>query len=213
MTTPITSILAHCRVMPILTVHRERAAVQLARTLVSNGLTVFEVLLRTSCAAAAAAAMQRALPEAYVGLGTLLTERDVAVAVEAGVAFGVSPGLTAALAGAVTAAGLPFLPGVQTASEVMAARQHGFRTLKLFPANVVGGVAWLRGMAPVFPDTVFCPTGGIGEADVAAYLSLPNCPAVGGSWVVPPALLEAEDWDGIGALARRAAAFAEGRAT
>jgi 2-dehydro-3-deoxyphosphogluconate aldolase/(4S)-4-hydroxy-2-oxoglutarate aldolase len=207
MTSPMGAILDRCRFMPIITVHDVRCAVPLARTLVDNGLTVFEVLLRTPAAAAAAAAMQRAAPEAAVGLGTLLSPDDVETALEAGVAFGVSPGITPELAGAASDAGLPLLPGVQTASEVMLARRHRLDTLKLFPANVVGGLQWLRAIAPVFPDIRFCPTGGIAEAEVPAYLALANCAAVGGSWVVPPALLASEDWEEIGALARRAVAI------
>ena len=200
-------LLVGCPVMPILTVHDVATAAPLARALVAGGIRIFEVLMRTPAACGAVARMRAAVPEAVVGMGTLLTPDDVARAVAAGACFGVSPGLTTALADAVVDQGLPFLPGVATASEVMAARDRGFRDMKLFPAQGVAGAAFLRAVAPVFPDVMFCPTGGIGRADVATYLQLPNCPTVGGSWVAPHDMVRAGDWDGITALARSAASL------
>lgn len=207
---PLRQFLARSPVMPILTVHDLAVAGPLARALVAGGITVFEVVMRTPVACAAVEAMRAAAPEAVVGMGTLLGAEDVDKAVAAGAAFGVSPGLTAPLAAAAAARGLPFLPGVATPGEVMAARDHGFRELKLFPAQGAAGIAFLQAVAPVFPDTIFCPTGGIRQADVPAYLKLPNCPTVGGSWVAPPDLVRAGDWAGITALARTAAALVAG---
>lgn len=207
---PLRQFLARSPVMPILTVHDLAVAGPLARALVAGGITVFEVVMRTPVACAAVEAMRAAAPEAVVGMGTLLGAEDVDKAVAAGAAFGVSPGLTASLAAAAAARGLPFLPGVATPGEVMAARDHGFRELKLFPAQGAAGIAFLQAVAPVFPDTIFCPTGGIRQADVPAYLKLPNCPTVGGSWVAPPDLVRAGDWAGITALARTAAALVAG---
>jgi 2-dehydro-3-deoxyphosphogluconate aldolase/(4S)-4-hydroxy-2-oxoglutarate aldolase len=200
-------ILARTPVMPVLTVHDVTSAAQLAGALVRGGVFVFEVLLRTPQALDAVKAMIEAAPEADIGLGTLLEPSDVLAAVEAGVAFGVSPGLTPALAQAVRSAGLPFLPGTSSASEVMFAREHGFREMKLFPAQGAAGIPWLRNMAPVFPDVLFCPTGSIKPADIPGYLALPNCCTVGGSWVAPEALVQAHDWPAISALARQSAAM------
>ena len=191
-------ILARCPVMPVLTIHDADAGVQIAGALVAGGVFVFEVLLRTPQALDAVKAMVRATPEADIG---------VKAAVDAGVAFGVSPGLTPALAQAVRSAGLPFLPGASSASEVMAAREEGFRELKLFPAQGAAGIPVLRTMAPVFPDVLFCPTGGILPVDIPGYLALPNCCTVGASWVVPQALVQARDWTAITALARVSAAM------
>ncbi|TAD89741.1 MAG: bifunctional 4-hydroxy-2-oxoglutarate aldolase/2-dehydro-3-deoxy-phosphogluconate aldolase [Alphaproteobacteria bacterium] len=203
----IRAILARGAVMPILTIEDADSAAPIARALVAGGVMTFEVVLRTPAALDAVRAMIAAVPEASVGVGTLLTADQVAAAAAAGAAFGVSPGLTPALAAAVTAHRLPFLPGVQTASEVMLAREAGFLAQKLFPASVVGGLAWLDSLAPVFADVVFCPTGGIRADDIPDYLARPNCVTVGGSWVVPKALVAARDWAGIEALARRASAF------
>ena len=198
-------ILTRTPVMPVLTVHDASVAADLARALVDGGIFVFEVLMRTPAAADAIRAMVKAAPEAHVGAGTLLRRDDVVRAVDAGAAFGVAPGLTSALAGAVQAAGLPFLPGVSTASEVMQAMEFGFAELKLFPAQGGAGVAWLQAMAGVFPSVTFCPTGGIKPGDVPNYLALPNCGTVGCSWGTPVDLVRERDWAGITALAAQAA--------
>jgi 2-dehydro-3-deoxyphosphogluconate aldolase / (4S)-4-hydroxy-2-oxoglutarate aldolase len=200
-------IMARARVMPVLTIQDASQAGTLARALVDSGVVVFEVVLRTPSALDALIEMRKAAPEADIGAGTLLTPQDVERAIAAGAGFGVSPGCTPELAEAVQALGFPFLPGVASASEVMRARQHGFRELKLFPAQGVAGAGWLRDMASVFPDVMFCPTGGIRPPDIPAYLSLPNCCIVGGSWVVPADLLKAGDWAAISALAKQAASF------
>ena len=197
-------LLARAPVMPILTIHDVSLAGDLARALVTGGVLVFEVLLRTPTALEAIREMVRAAPQAAIGAGTLLTRQDVEQAVDAGAAFGVSPGLTSDLANAVHAACLPLLPGVSSASEVMRAMEFGFFEQKLFPAQGRAGIAWLQAMSGVFPSVRFCPTGGIKPGDIPAYLALPNCHTVGGSWVTPPHLLEAWDWASITALARQA---------
>lgn len=191
-------------VMPVLTIHDASLAADLARSLVDGGILVFEVLMRTPAAPEAIRAMVQAAPEAFVGAGTLLRSDDVARAVDAGAAFGVAPGLTESLGKAVRRVGLPFLPGVSTASEIMAAMDAGFSELKLFPAHGSAGITWLQSMAGVFPSVTFCPTGGIKESDVPGYLSLPNCHTIGCSWVAPAKLVEARDWKAISALARQA---------
>ncbi|MGB3423985.1 MAG: bifunctional 4-hydroxy-2-oxoglutarate aldolase/2-dehydro-3-deoxy-phosphogluconate aldolase [Castellaniella sp.] len=198
-------ILARTPVMPIITLHSADTAGALARALVDGGILAFEVVLRTSATLDAVRAMVEAAPEADVGVGTLLTPRDVQSAVDAGATFGVSPGLTPALAESVRLAGLPFLPGVASASEIMSAIEAGFNELKYFPAQGLAGAAWLSAMAGVFPRAIFCPTGGIKPEHIPEYLTLPNCGTVGGSWVTPAKLIEARDWVAITALARRAA--------
>ncbi len=204
---PMRALMGLAPVMPVLTIADPARAAALARALVDGGILIFEVVLRTPSALEALAQMQRAAPEARIGVGTLLTPADVERAQRAGAAFGVSPGCTPALARAARDSGLPMLPGVATASEVMLAREAGFRELKFFPAQGAAGANWLRDMAPVFPDVRFCPTGGIRPADIPAYLALPNCPLVGGSWVAPADKVAAGDWEAIRALARQAMAF------
>jgi len=194
-------------VIPVLSIARERDAVPLARALYEGGLSVIEVTFRTQAAAASIAAIAAALPQVIVGAGTLLRAADVAAAVAAGAKFLVSPGTTPELAGVALATELPYLPGVATPSEIMAARALGVCVMKLFPAEALGGVALLRALAPVFPGIAFCPTGGIDEASAAEYLTLPNVPLVGGSWMAPRDAIAARDWPRIRRLAERAAAI------
>lgn len=209
MTAPtLRDMLKHTPVMPVLTVHHAQWAGDLAQALVRGGITVFEVVMRTPQSVAALRAMREATPQACIGMGTLMTAEDVQTARQAGAQFGVSPGLTPELAAAIEATQFPFLPGVATASEVMQARAWGLKELKYFPAQGPMGAAWIKDMSGVFPDVLFCPTGGIRPPDIPAYLKLPNCCTVGGSWVVPPELLNDRDWAGITALARQASAFA-----
>ena len=199
-------------IVPVVTIERERDAVPLARALAEGGLPIIEVALRTPAAVGAIAAIASGLPQVAVGAGTLTRAADVAAAVHAGARFLVSPGATAELAAAALAAELPYLPGVATPSEVMAARALGICVMKLFPAEALGGIAFLRALGPVFPGVAFCPTGGIGERNVADYLALPNVAMVGGSWMAPPKLIAAGDWRGIRRLAERAAALGRAEA-
>jgi 2-dehydro-3-deoxyphosphogluconate aldolase/(4S)-4-hydroxy-2-oxoglutarate aldolase len=194
-------------VIPVLTMAREADAVPLARALAEGGLRLLEVTMRTPAAPAAIAAITAALPQVVVGAGTVQRAADVSAARAAGARFLVSPGMTPELAAAALAAELPYLPGVATPSEVMAARDLGLCFLKLFPAEAMGGVALLRALAPVFPGVAFCPTGGIDERSASDYLALPNVPMVGGSWMVPRDAVEAGDWPRLRRLAERAAAL------
>jgi len=197
-------------VIPVLTIEAIEDAVPLARALVRGGLTRLEVALRTDAAPGAIAAIAHELPDAVVGAGTLLRPTDVTRAVEAGARFLVSPGFTPSLVASGLASGLPYLPGVATPSEVMAARELGCSLLKFFPAASLGGAATLATLAPVFRGVAFCPTGGITEETAPQYLRLPNVPMVGGSWMVPPSDLATRNWDRITSLARRAANLRRG---
>jgi 2-dehydro-3-deoxyphosphogluconate aldolase / (4S)-4-hydroxy-2-oxoglutarate aldolase len=203
----IREILGMAPVIPVLTLSDLAHAVPLAAALVGGGLRVLEITLRTPVAIGCLEAIRKALPDAIVGIGTLTRAVDFAAAGRAGAQFGVTPGLTPELAAAARGARFPLLPGVMTPSEVIAARLAGFNILKLFPAHQAGGVEMLRALGAPFPDVLFCPTGGITRAVAPEYLALPNVVAIGGSWVAPRALIEAQDWQGIEALARDAAAL------
>lgn len=199
-------------VIPVLSVEREADAVPLARALYEGGLRVIEVTFRTAAAEAVIAVIARELPQVTVGAGTLLRAGDVAAAVRAGAKFLVSPGVTPELAGAALASDLPYLPGVATPSEIMAARALGICVMKLFPAEAMGGISLLRALAPVFPGIAFCPTGGIDERTAQHYLALPNVPMVGGSWMAPRDAIVAGDWPRIRRLAERAAGIGRAEA-
>jgi 2-dehydro-3-deoxyphosphogluconate aldolase / (4S)-4-hydroxy-2-oxoglutarate aldolase len=199
-------------VIPVLSVEREADAVPLARALHEGGLSVIEITFRTAAAEASIAAIARELPQVTVGAGTLLRAGDVAAAVRAGARFLVSPGALPELAGAALATDLPYLPGVATPSEIMAARALGICVMKLFPAEAMGGISLLRALSPVFPGIAFCPTGGIDERTAEHYLALPNVPMVGGSWMAPRDAIIAGDWPRIRRLAERAAGIGRAEA-
>jgi len=203
----IATIAARTPVIPVLTIGRLADAVPLARALVNGGLPVLEITLRTGVALEALGAIAREVPEAVVGAGTVLDEPQLRQAIAAGARFGVSPGCTTALAAAVKAAGLPFLPGVQTVSETLVLREQGFRLLKFFPADAAGGTTWLKAVAAPLAGLRFCPTGGIGGETAPAYLALANVACVGGSWVAPRDAVAAADWSRIEHLAAAAAAL------
>ena len=194
-------------VIPVLTVRSVEDGVAQARALVAGGLPAIEVTLRTPAALAAIAAIARDVPGAHVGAGTILEPEHIGPAVAAGAKFLVSPGTSPALAKAAAEAPIPFLPGVATPSEAMTLRALGFRALKLFPAESVGGAKLLASIYAPIPDLMFCPTGGIDAAKAPSYLSLPNVPCVGGSWMLPKAALEAGDYVAVERAAREAAAL------
>jgi 2-dehydro-3-deoxyphosphogluconate aldolase / (4S)-4-hydroxy-2-oxoglutarate aldolase len=191
-------------VIPVLTIERLEDAVPLARALVAGGVGMLEVTLRTPVAIKAAKAIMANVPEAVVGVGTILSVDDLARAEEIGALFGISPGATPELLKAAATSGLPFAPGIATASELMQALAHGFGLVKFFPAEQSGGIKALRALAGPFPDARFCPTGGIGEANAAAWLAEPNVVAVGGSWLCPAAYIRSGNWSGITAMCEQA---------
>jgi 2-dehydro-3-deoxyphosphogluconate aldolase/(4S)-4-hydroxy-2-oxoglutarate aldolase len=203
----IREIIELAPVIPVLTLDDLAHAIPVARALTAGGLRVLEITLRTSVALVCIETIRKAVPEAIVGVGTLTRAVDFAAAGRVGAQFGVSPGLTPELAAAARGARFPLLPGVATASELIAARQAGFEVLKFFPAQQAGGTAMLQALGAAFPDVMFCPTGGITRATAPDYLALSNVVSVGGSWVAPQAMLAAGDWSGIEALARQAASL------
>jgi len=198
-------------VLPIMTVRSEETGLRIAESLLAGGLGVMEITLRTPEGAAVISAIRRRFPEMAIGAGTLLRPDDVDRAVSAGAQFGVSPGLDEPLAEAALKRGLPFLPGVQTATEVMRAIDHGFRTLKFYPARAAGGTLVLADFGNIFQNVVFVPTGKLAQADVPEYLSLPNVLAVGGSWVTPSDRVDAGDWAALRDLAAHAVRFQRAR--
>src|ERR1700675_5042153 len=190
-------------VVPVLTIERLEDAVPLAKALVAGGVRVLEVTLRTPVAIPAAQAIISSVPEAVVGIGTILNADDLVRAEALGAVFGISPGATPDLLKAAAASALPFAPGIATASELMQALAHGFNLTKFFPAEQSGGIKALRALAGPFPDARFCPTGGIGEAHAVASLVAPDVFAVGGSWVCPAADIRSGNWAGITAMCNR----------
>jgi 2-dehydro-3-deoxyphosphogluconate aldolase / (4S)-4-hydroxy-2-oxoglutarate aldolase len=192
-------------VVPVITIEEAKAAVPLARALVAGGLRVIEITLRTVAAVDAARAIIAEVPEALVGIGTVLTRKDLEQAADLRASFAISPGQSAELLDAAAASELPFAPGIQTASDLIACVTRGFGLVKFFPAVPAGGLPALGALAGPFPQVRYCPTGGISEANVAQWLAHPKVVAVGGSWVAPASDINAGNWPAIESRARAAA--------
>ncbi len=178
------SLLDGTRIIPVMVIKSLADAVPMARRLVDEGYRVLEVTLRTECALAAVREIIAHVPDAITGVGTVTEAAHLITAHEAGAAFAVSPGATDALITAAEQIPLPLLPGVSTASEAMTLQAKGYRYLKLFPAEAVGGRTLLKSLNGPLPELKFCPTGGINAALAEDYLDLPNVVCVGGSWMV-----------------------------
>jgi 2-dehydro-3-deoxyphosphogluconate aldolase/(4S)-4-hydroxy-2-oxoglutarate aldolase len=200
----LAALFRQATIIPVLTIERLEHAVPLAKALVAGGVRTLEVTLRTPVAIEAAKAIMTEVPDAIVGIGTILNGDDLARAKALGAVFGISPGATPELLKAAAASDLPFAPGIATASELMAALAAGFDLVKFFPAEQAGGIKALRALAGPFPNALVCPTGGIGEANAAAWLAEPNVVAVGGSWLCPAADIRSGNWAGITAMCDRA---------
>jgi 2-dehydro-3-deoxyphosphogluconate aldolase/(4S)-4-hydroxy-2-oxoglutarate aldolase len=198
-------ILGLAPVIPVLIIDDISQAVPLGRALVAGGLPVLEVTLRTPVALQCIERMAGEIEGAVVGAGTVLTPALRVACADVGAQFCVSPGL---IEGETEEGPAPLLPGIATATELMAGLSAGFRFFKLFPANVAGGIDALKAFASPFQQARFCPTGGVSAGNAADYLALPNVVCVGGSWVAPADAVKAGDWDRITALAREARALA-----
>ena len=197
-------------VVPVVIIEDARAAVPMARALVAGGTPAIEITLRTPAALDAIKAIAEEVEGAVVGVGTVLSAKDLRAAHKAGARFAVSPGVSPGLLDAADDSDLPLLPGTATASEVMTLLERGYRHVKFFPAVPAGGHKLLGAWASPLPQMKFCPTGGVSAKNAADYLALPNVVCVGGSWVAPADAVRAGDWDRITALAREAAALARG---
>lgn len=194
-------------VIPVVTIDDARMSIDLAQTLVEAGLPVVEITLRTPAAMDAIAAIAKAVPEAVVAAGTVLSESQISEVIDAGARFIVTPGTPPKLAERLWEASIPVMPGCATVSEAMALAGLGFEILKFFPAAASGGASWLKSLQGPLPKLSFCPTGGIDLSSAPSYLSLANVPCVGGTWVAQADLLRKGDFGRIGQLAAEAAAL------
>lgn len=191
-------------VVPVVIIEDASKAVGMARALVAGGIPSIEVTLRTPAALDAVRAIAAEVEGAFVGVGTVLTARDLEAAYKAGAKFAVSPGSSPRLLDAAADHDLPLLPGAATSSEAMNLLERGYRFQKFFPAVPAGGSKLIGAWASPLPQITFCPTGGISLANAAEFLALPNVVCVGGSWLTPANLLASGDYAAIEALAREA---------
>ena len=201
----IEQIMTMAPVIPVITIDDVDAAIPMAEALVRGGLQALEVTLRTPDALEAIRRIADAVPRAVPGAGTIMKPDQFADVLEAGARFTVSPGVTEDLLNAAADTPLPYLPGAATASEVMRLAERGIKHQKFFPAETAGGIAALKALSAPLAEIRFCPTGGVGPANVLDYLALPNVLCVGGSWVVPPDAIAMRDWPRLEQLASEAA--------
>jgi len=194
-------------IVPVIVIEDASRAVPLAKALVVGGLPVIEITFRTKAAAAAIAEIARNVPDAVVGAGTLLSADMVEEAKASGASFGVAPGFDPAVVSAAASAGLPFCPGIATASELSQALSAGCRLVKFFPAEAAGGAKMVKNLLGAFRFTGvrFMPTGGINASNVSDYLAIPEVACCGGTWIAPKSALESGDYAAIGRLAAEAA--------
>ncbi|MFZ6648093.1 bifunctional 4-hydroxy-2-oxoglutarate aldolase/2-dehydro-3-deoxy-phosphogluconate aldolase [Undibacterium sp. TJN25] len=201
--------LEHLRVLPILVTNDVEQAIRCVKTLAENGLPAVEITLRTPDALTVLREVVRACPEVTVGAGTILTPAQLDAVQEAGATFGISPGITPVLARAAAASSLPYFPGVGGASDLMLALENDFNVVKLFPSDLLGATKMAKALGGPFPDVRFCLTGGVTVEATPQLLQQKNILCVGGSWMCPASLIEANDWATIGKLAAQAAAAAK----
>ncbi len=204
MMSAISETLATLKILPVLTVNDIDEALALCQALRDGGIKAVEITLRTASALEALREVKNALPDLLVAAGTVNSVQSMDAVAAAGVDFALSPGMTPALLHRAQTLGLPFVPGVATASEILQAMEFGLDCFKLFPAEVVGGMALLKAFAEPLAGVYFCPTGGVSEDNFRAYLALPNVVCVGGSWIAPKSLVAQKDWTGVAETTRTA---------
>ena len=168
---------------------------------------VAEITLRTAAGLEAIRQIKKEVPNAIVGAGTVTNGEQLKAVTDAGAVFAISPGFNINFAKAAEKSSIAVIPGIATPGELMLALEHGINTMKLFPAEVVGGKAMLKALYGPFADVRFCPTGGISLETAPEYLALPNVLCVGGSWLTPKEAVQNKDWAAITKLVKEASAL------
>ncbi len=193
-------------IVPVLVINNVEEALPIAEALLTSGIKVLEVTLRTSAALDVISAIAKELPEAIVGSGTVTNRQQLQQSYDAGAKFAISPGLTKDLLQAGNEGNIALIPGISSISELMDGADYGYDHLKFFPAEASGGVNAIKSIGGPFPDIRFCPTGGINLSNVRDYLALPNVACCGGSWLVTNTIVENKNWTEITKLANQALA-------
>lgn len=193
----------HKRVVPVIALPALEMALPLADALAAGGVGVLEITLRTPCALDAIRLLSRERPDLPIGAGTVKSPAQLEHVIAAGARFAVSPGFDPAMVKLAKQTGVPLIPGVMTPSELMQAEKAGVSVVKLFPAALAGGTAFIDAMKAVFPDIRFFPTGGISEQTAGDYLARDNVLCIGGSWLTPAGVLLQRDWNQVRELASR----------
>jgi len=206
-----TPLLRAARIVPVIVIDDPEDAVPLARALIAGGLSCAEITFRTAHAAEAISRITAEVPDLFVGAGTVLSPVLAATAWDAGARFIVAPGFNPRVVDYCIAQGMPVYPGICTPTELEAALEKGLTTVKFFPAEPSGGLAFLKAMAAPYGDVSFMPTGGINLGNVATYLAYNRVVACGGSWMAPAEWISGKQFDRIQGESRRAADVAQGK--
>ncbi|WP_371194736.1 bifunctional 4-hydroxy-2-oxoglutarate aldolase/2-dehydro-3-deoxy-phosphogluconate aldolase [Glaciecola sp. SC05] len=203
----IKGIFSEQRLLPIIQAESIADGLEVTRAMQKSGLNVVEVVLRNQQALNLAIEIKRNFPELVLGIGTVYNTARLDDALQAGADFIVTPAVTPTLSAALANCGKPCLPGVSSLSDIACLLELGFEQMKLFPAEISGGVGMLKAVSSLFGDLSFCPTGGINADNQAAYLAQPNVFAVGGTWMVPKSAVENKQWDAITRACQQAIAI------
>ena len=209
MTPQISTLLEATSVVPLIQANDPAVAVKIARALAAGGLTVVEVVLRTTEALDCLRAIAAEVDEVIPGAGTVLTAAQATDVIEAGAKFIVSPGLDDGVVKVAHAVDLPIYAGVATATEVQRAHNLGLKAVKFFPASLAGGIPMLKALSSVFGDMRFMPTGGVSATNLPNFLAVPSVLACGGSWITPADAIAAGDYEAITRLAQQAVNIAQ----
>ncbi|MCZ8528732.1 bifunctional 4-hydroxy-2-oxoglutarate aldolase/2-dehydro-3-deoxy-phosphogluconate aldolase [Alteromonas sp. PRIM-21] len=191
----ISDIMGGQTLLPIIQADNVEDGVAIAKAMSAAGLNTVEVVLRSENSAKCITAIKEAMPEMIVSAGTVIDKASLDAAINAGADFIVTPAVTERLLTMLVDSGLPVLPGVSNVSDIVLAREHGFREMKLFPASLSGGASFLKAVGGLFKDTKFCPTGGVSPENFNDYLSLGNVFAAGGTWVAKPQWVADKQWN------------------
>ncbi|MCM0611671.1 bifunctional 4-hydroxy-2-oxoglutarate aldolase/2-dehydro-3-deoxy-phosphogluconate aldolase [Marinobacter sediminum] len=198
----VRAVLNASPLVPVIAINALEDAVPLCQALVDGGITVLEITLRTEHGIKAIEEVRRAIPDAWVGAGTVTSVSQYRQVEAAGAQFVITPGVTESILEFGLTSEAPLLPGISTVSELMLGYALGYREFKFFPAEVAGGVPALKAFSGPFGDVTFCPTGGIRRETAKDYLALRNVQAVGGSWLTPEDVVAARDWAKVTEIAR-----------
>jgi len=198
----VSQMIGDQKVMPVVVIENEEQAMSLAQALLDGGVNVIEITLRNAYGVKAIEVIKKNFPEMVVLAGTVNLPAQMVAVVKAGVDAIISPGITESLLKTAKEQGIPYLPGVATASEVMLAMEYGLRECKLFPATVVGGISALKAFGGPFGEMKFCPTGGVNESNYQDFLALPNVMCVGGSWIASGSAVKNGEWEAITAACK-----------
>jgi 2-dehydro-3-deoxyphosphogluconate aldolase/(4S)-4-hydroxy-2-oxoglutarate aldolase len=210
MNSDVLAQLRRFRIVPIITIDDARQALSLADALAEGGLSCLEVTFRTPAAAEALRRIAGERPSLLIGAGTVLTPEQAALAKDAGARFILSPGLNRRVVAWCQEHALPIFPGVCTPTDIEMALEQGLKVVKVFPAEQIGGLSYLKAIAAPFPGLEFMPTGGINASNLNDYLAYDRVVACGGSWMAPQNWISAGAFDKIRDTARQAADAAHG---